>query len=147
MQVAVIVAKDSFGDHRRSTMPSSVTQAVPVALARHHDLPDGASCVCHPSFGVMSTSPRRRTASRAVPWSRSPRGFDPDTALDEYLVDRHAVHLHVVSDYSPLHIEALALVGLLDGADPSLGAQSRRLLDSSLRTSIMQVCTPACVHV
>ena len=70
------------------------------------------------SFGVITTSPGFRTAEqRRALRPVAERLGARDAALDEHLVDRQAVHLGVAGDDALLHVEALALVGLLHGGD------------------------------
>ena len=58
------------------------------------------------------------TARSAAPSGRSPRGLDAgDAALDEGVLDGHAVHLGIAGDGALLHVEAFALIGLHGGAD------------------------------
>ena len=70
------------------------------------------------SFGVITTSPgfrmrQQRRTLRAV----TERLGSRHAALHEHLVDHEAMHLGIAGDHALLNIQALALVGLLDGGD------------------------------
>ena len=67
---------------------------------------------------MNTTSFGFRVASRAAPWGRSARGFEPENAtLDEHPVDGAADHLGVAGDHPLLDVEVFAVVCLGDGGD------------------------------
>ena len=77
------------------------------------------------SFGVITTSPGCRAARRAAPWGRSAEGLGSrDAALQEHSLDGETVHLGVAGNRPLLHLQALALFGLLQGADAAVAVDA-----------------------